>query len=211
MLACLGTTHTSLDVASVSPFHPVGALSLGQHYAEIYKTHKWTINKLLPDFDKPIAPRVREFIPFPSVLDWKFPLVQSQSSHLRGDFKAQNYSFADYDIIFLDWRAESIGYCQEEDERYQTKHYVNRAVLIKLVNSFYFKVSFNSIRLSEAGVWQFPLFWRYSEHFSSNFIRKIWFTKKVNKIGLHRIAYSLASRSELSWAGKLFIKDSFYL
>ena len=41
---CLGTTHTSLDVALVSPFHPVAALSLGEHYAEIYKTHKWTIN-----------------------------------------------------------------------------------------------------------------------------------------------------------------------
>ena len=27
MLACLGTTHTSLDVASVSPFHLVAALS----------------------------------------------------------------------------------------------------------------------------------------------------------------------------------------
>ena len=27
MLACLGTTHTSLDVALVSPFHPVAALS----------------------------------------------------------------------------------------------------------------------------------------------------------------------------------------
>ena len=27
VLACLGTTHTSLDVALVSPFHPVAALS----------------------------------------------------------------------------------------------------------------------------------------------------------------------------------------
>ena len=27
LLTCLGTTHTSLDVASVSPFHPVAALS----------------------------------------------------------------------------------------------------------------------------------------------------------------------------------------
>ena len=32
VLACLGTMHTSLDVASVSPFHPVAALSWSALY-----------------------------------------------------------------------------------------------------------------------------------------------------------------------------------
>ena len=60
LLSCLGTTPTSLDVAMVSPFHPVPALSLGQHYTEIYKAqqlnYELILYRTLTNFQKETNP-----------------------------------------------------------------------------------------------------------------------------------------------------------
>ena len=59
VLVCLGTTLTSLDVASVSPFHPVAALSrsaLCWNIQDPQMNHKLTLTRLWQNFQKKTNP-----------------------------------------------------------------------------------------------------------------------------------------------------------